>query len=297
MGLRSEQVLSLLRVVGDGANVAFLWLTRKEKEPLITLYVNHNYTSKPEVANPKMIESHLDQPNRKLLIFSGTACPGWRVNDDGHTSQEEVTVNLRYTVLAVEQATVTVGLASFGNDDSVFLIAADSAQMDIDSISQELLLKVSIALQGDDTGLMRFGYQAVAVVTTQATGISGTIRWSRDIFASPDPALVPQMFQITANHVERVTPPQGFAFDKYTPIASGVTTGFSNVGNDFAVPYEIPGAPYNQPLVVTVTVGPLFQCTGTPVAGQTNGANPVVLTVSQPGVTDVDFRVSTIVIH
>lgn len=245
-----------------------------------------------------MIEAHLGQANRKMLIFSGTACPGWRVNDDDNTSHEEVTVNLRYTVLAVEQATVTVGLASFGNDDSVFLIAADSAIVDIDPTSQELLLKVSMALQGDDTGLMRFGYQVVAVVTTQVTGISGTIRWSRDIFESSDPALVPQMFQITANHVERVTPPPpGFAFDKYTPIAIGVTTGFSSDGNDFVVPYEIPGAPYNQPLVVTVAVGPLFQCTGTPVAGQTSGPNPVVLTVSQPGVTDVDFRVSTIVIH
>ena len=234
---------------------------------MITLDSNLN----DQVDNARMIEANLGQANRKMLIFSGTACPAWSVNDDGHVYHEEVTVNLRYTVLAVEQATVTVGLASFGNDDTVFLIAADSARVDIDPGGQELLLKVSMALQGEDTGLMRFGYQVVAVVTTQATGISGTIRWSREIFNSPDSAQVPQMFQITANHVERITPPQGFVFDKYTPVATGVTTGFSRDGNDFVVPYEIPGAPYNQPLVVTVTVGPLFRSNGIPSAGQTGG--------------------------
>ena len=134
------------------------------------------------VDNPRVIEATLGQADRKMMIFSGIALPEWSVNDDENVYHEDVEVNLRRTALAVEQATVTVGLASISNDDTVFLIAADTARIDIDPRSQELLLRVALALQGEHTGLNRFGYQVVAVVTTQATGISGTIRWSRDVF-------------------------------------------------------------------------------------------------------------------
>lgn len=252
-----------------------------------------------QVDNPRVIEATLGQSDRKMMIFSGIALPEWSVNDDEHVYHEDVTVNLRRTVLAVEQATVTVGLASIGNDDTVFLIAADTARIDTDPQSQELLLKVALALQGEHTGLNRFGYQVVVVVTTQATGISGTIRWSRDVFdaANQTPGQIAQMFQITANRVERVTPPQGFAFDRYIPVAFGVTTGFSHDTDEFLVPYEIPSAPYNQPLVVRVEVGAGFRANGSPVAGQVSGPNPVVLTVANPGITSVDFRVSAIVIR
>ena len=252
-----------------------------------------------QVDNPHVIEATLGQTDRKIMVFSGIALPEFGVNDDEHVYRQDVTVNLRRTVLAIEQATVTVGLASISNDDTVFLIAADTAQIDIDPLSQELLLKVALALQGEHTGLNRFGYQVVAVVTTQATGISGTIRWSRNVFdaSNQTSGQVAQMFQITANRVERVTPPEGFAFDRFTPVAFGVTTGFSHEADDFLVTYEIPGAPYSQPLVVRVNVGAGFQSSGETVAGQTSGPNPVVLTVGNPGVTGVDFRVSAIVIH
>ncbi len=255
--------------------------------------------NKDHVDNPRVIEADLGQPNRKMIIFSGIAMPAWIVNDDDHVYHEDVTVNLRRTVLAVDQATVAVGLASFGNDDTTFLIATDTARVDIDPNSQELLLKVAMALQGEHTGLMRFGYQVVATVTTQATGISGTIRWKRDLFDASrlSAGEVAQMFQIAANRVERITPPQGFVFDKYTPLAFGVPKGFSHDESDFLVPYEIPGAPYNQPLVVTVAVGALFRSNGAPFASQTSGPNPVVLTIAQPGVTNVDFRVTAMVVR
>lgn len=252
-----------------------------------------------QVDNARVIVATLGQADRKLMIFSGIALPEWSVNDDEHVYHEDVIVNLRRTVLAVEQATVTVGLASISNDDTVFLIAADTASIDIKPGSQELILKVALALQGEHTGLNRFGYQVVAVVTTQATGISGTIRWKREVFDATNQSSgqIAQMFKITANTVERVAPPQGFAFDRYTPVAPGVTAGFSHNENEFLVPYEIPGAPYNQPLVVRVDVGAGFNATGTPVAGQISGPNPVVLTIATPGVTNVDFRVSAIVVR
>lgn len=252
-----------------------------------------------QVDNPRVIEATLGQADRKMMIFSGIAIPQWSVNDDERIYYEDVIVNLRRTVLAIEQATVTVGLASIGNDETVFLIAADSAQIDINPQSQELILKTKLALQGEHTGVNRFGYQVVVIATTQSTGISGTIRWNRDVFdaANQTPGQIAQMFQITANRVERVTPPQGFTFNQYTPVAFGVTTGFSQDTGDFLVPYEIPGAPYNQPLVVRVEVGAGFQSSSTPVAGQTSGPNPVVLSVTNAGITGVDFRISAIAVR
>ena len=233
------------------------------------------------------------------MIFSGIALPQWIVNDDDHIYRETAVVNLRRTVLAVEQATVSVGLASIGNDDTTFLFATDNATLSVDPQSQELLLSVDMALQGEKTSLGRFGYQVVTVVTTQTTGISGTIRWSKGIFDASNvpPGQIAQMFQITANHVDHIAPPGGFAYDKLTPVAWGVTPGFSRDGADFAVPYEIPGAPYNQPLVVDVQVGALFHSAGGPVAGQVAGPKPVVLTIAVPGVIGVDFRVSAIVVR
>lgn len=251
------------------------------------------------VGNPRVIEVGLFEPNRKMLILSGMALPEWSVNDDDHTYRETAQVNLRHTVLAVDQASVVVGLASIGNDDTTFLIAADRTSLDIDPNSQELLLTVDMALQGEHTGLNRFGYQVVALVTTQQTGISGVIRWNRGLF---DPGglsagQIAQLFQITANHVDHFVPPAGFAYDKYTPVAYGVTSGLSHDTADFIVPYEIPGAPYGQPLVVKVDVGSLFQCQGSPGAGQISGPNPVVLTVAAPGVSGIDFRVSAMIIR
>src|SRR5205809_641119 len=125
-----------------------------------------------QVDGAKVIDVQIGEANRRMMIFSGIAKPEWIINDDDHIYRENVVVNLRKTVLAVEQYTVTVGLASIGNDDTTFLFAADTATIDIDEQSQELLLKVDLASQGERTSIGRFGYQVVTVVTTQTTGIS-----------------------------------------------------------------------------------------------------------------------------
>ena len=262
--------------------------------------INLDANNPDQVSNQRVIEADLGQPNTKMLIISGIAIPQWIVDDDGHTAHETAVVNLRTTVLAVEQATISIGLASIGNDDSTFLFAADSTGLDIDSTSQELILSVNMALQGSKTGLDRFGYQVVTVVTTQVTGISGTIRWDKSLFDASllTAGVVAQLFQIAANHVDHIDPPNGFVYDQYTPLAFGVTTGISLDGETFAVPYEIPGAPYNQPLFVTVQIGSLFQSSGVPLAGQVAGPRPVFLTVPAPGVSGVDFLIQAApVIH
>ncbi len=251
------------------------------------------------VAGARVIEAELGQANRKMMIFSGIAIPDFHVNDDDRNYPEQVLLNLRKPVLAVEQATVSVGLASINNGDTLFLIACDTATVDVDPVSQELLLRADLVLRGETTGLSRFGYQVVVVVTTQATGISGSIRWAKSLFDASklNAGQVAQMFNITANHVDHIVPPTGFAFDKYTPVATGVTTGFSTSGDDFVVPYNIPGAPYNQPLVVKVDVGNMFRSSTPGLAAQTAGPNPVSLTVAHPGVPGVDFRIGQIVVR
>jgi hypothetical protein len=161
------------------------------------------------------------------------------------------------------------------------------------------MLNVDLNARGEETGLYRFGYQIVAVVTTQTTGISGTIRWDKKVFNATGrtTAQIAQMFKIAANKVDRIVPPEGFIYDEYTPLAFGVATGLAEDENDFMVPYEIPGAPYNQPLTVTVDIGPHFDSANPPVVHQTSGPRPVVLVIANPGVVGVDFRISVVVIN
>lgn len=251
------------------------------------------------VEGARVIEVELGVANQKLLILSGTAIPNFYVNDDGRAYNETAVVNLRRVVLAVEQATVAVGLAGIGNDDTTFRFDTEGATLDIDPSSQELILSVPLAARGENTGLYRFAYQIVTVVTTQKTGITGTIRWERHLFDASGltPGQVAQLFKIAANRVDRITPSDGgFVYDQYIPLAFGVTTGLSHDKSDYLVPYEIPGAPYNQPLTVTVDVGALFKSEGTATAGQTSGPRPVVLSIAAPGVSGVDFRVATIIV-
>jgi hypothetical protein len=254
-----------------------------------------------QVDHPSKLEIDIDHAGRKMVIFSGIARPEWEITDDTHLYQETFIVNLRYTVLAVDQATITVGLASIGNNDTDFQFALNTAKLCVDDTSQELMLSVDCSLMGDWSTLNRFGYQIVATVTTQITGITGSIRWKKDIF---DPSAlsqgeIAQLFLIAANREEIIPPPPegGFGTVNYIPLAYGTASTLTHDKNDFIVQYNIPGAPYNQPLVVTVQVGPLFRPTaGSPMAGQIAGPSPLILTVADPGVSGVDFRVGVLVL-
>ena len=206
-----------------------------------------------------------------------------------------MTVNLRYTVLAVVQATMSLGLASIYNDDSAFLFSTESATLAIDNTTQELLLQVDAALLGDPASLNRFGYQVVVVVTTQVTGISGTIRFGKDVFDAPHitGGQVQQLFLVSADLQVFLPPPpgQGFGQYQYNPVAYGMITGLKANGNDFEVTYNIAAAPYNQQLYVIVQAGPAFTPANPTSTGQTGGPSPVVLTVTTPSVSGVDFRI------
>lgn len=262
---------------------------------MIALDVNDPKT----VSSPTSITVDLEMPNQKMLICSGIAVPEWSVHDDETIYHETAVVNLRQTVLAVEQATVHVGLASIGNGDTNFQFALDKESLAIDSMSQEMLLNVDMALMGDPSALDRFGYQVVAVVTTQATGISGAIHWARNLFDASvfSAAEVAQFFAVSAGTNVYVPPASGTGFGStvYTPRAFGVTEALAvDAGGDFVLPYGIPGAPYNTDLTVIVAIQPPFAPGVATHVAQGTGPNPVILTVTNPGISGVDFWVTKV---
>lgn len=118
---------------------------------------------KNQVDNPNVLEVDLGIDNRKMLIFSGIARPEFLVNDDGHSYNDTAVINLRRPVLAVEQYTVSIGLASIGNAETLFLIAADTATVEIDDLSQEVILKVALVLKGEGTFIARLNSCGVQV--------------------------------------------------------------------------------------------------------------------------------------
>jgi hypothetical protein len=253
-----------------------------------------------QVASASHIEFETPTLGQKSVIFSGIAIPSWDLNDDSNIYRQTVTVNLRYPVLAVLQATISLGLASIYNGGSDFLYATDSATLCVDASSQELILQVDVALMGDPANLSRFGYQLVVVVTTQVTGISGTIRFPKNVF---DPSYltqpqVSQLFLVSANTETQLPPPSDWSFGsvQYNPVAYGAITGMSIDGNDnVGVTYEISSAPYNQNLYVLVQPGPLYT-SGLTSFSQIAGPDPVVLTLSAPSASGVDFTVVDIVV-
>jgi len=251
-----------------------------------------------QVASASHIEFETSQPGRKALVFSGIAIPSWNLNDDNNIYHQTITVNLRYPVIAVVNASVSLGLASIGNDDSAFLFATDSDTLCIDNNSQELMLQVDAALSGDPSSLNRFGYQVVVVVTTQSTGISGTIRFSKDVFDASNltEQQVQELFLVSADTLTVLPPPPGGGFgqNQYNPVAYGQLGGLTWSGDDFSVPYTIAGAPYNVELYGIVQIGPAFKPSGqTTVVTQTGGPSPVGLKVNAPSVSGVDFRVTS----
>jgi hypothetical protein len=243
-----------------------------------------------QVTSRSELEADLAQ-DLKLFVLSGIAMPEWVITDDGHLYREEVVVNLRKTVLAVEEATVSVGLASIENDHSAFLFAADDAVIDVDSNTQELLIRVQCSQRGDVNKLHRFSYQVVAKVTTQVTGISGRILWPTSLLSGPPitSSAAAQAFRISANLIQNVSGGGPFGSTTTTQLAFGVTEKVQVIGDQVVVPYEIAGAPYGTPITVLVDINPSFPISA--YAQQITGPSPITLTTTNPSVTGIDFEI------
>ncbi|MDQ1638371.1 MAG: hypothetical protein QOF62_1710 [Pyrinomonadaceae bacterium] len=250
-----------------------------------------NRINSDQVKSWQYIETTLIDPNRRLHIMSGIAIPAWEINDDSKIYRDLCEVRLGVTLPDFIQATCQVGLASVSNGESSFLFALDEAWVEPDKTSGELILFVRLALNGEDSSLARFGFQIVALAGNRITGVSGHIRWARSLFDASQFTDGSKLASVTANLVERITPPQGFEFDKLTPLGGNAPGGdVHRDGDDFSMPYSFEHLPLGVPLRFTVNLSAghfPFDCS----PGQTSGPFTVLLTPTHVS-ESVDFRVS-----
>ena len=210
------------------------------------------------VSSATSLTIDLGVPNQQMIVCSGIAIPGFRTLDDDDISRDTAVVNLRINALTVEKASVNVGLASFGNGDTDFEFAVDQSQLQIDESTQELLLSVDMAVMGNPSALDRFAYQVVAIITTQPTGISGTIRWDQSLFDATKPGAIPaQLFRISAGELGYVPSPSGgFGTETFTADAFGAVGTLTLSKGQFSLPYSIAGAPMEKTLSSASTSTP-----------------------------------------
>lgn len=246
-----------------------------------------------QVASATSFEVLLGEPAVRLLILSGIAVPEFWTNHDEETNQQEILVRLGVHVAQLDNAVTNLGLASIENDETNFLFAVDSGVLELEQPSGELVLRVQAAILGEETYLHRFSYQIVAHVRRARAQISGVIGVPADIrdVQGLSPADLNAAFEITANRVERVSPPGGFAFDKLIPMQVGQAHRVRRGTNGMQfVEYSIDNCPFATPLVVEVkTTGPNWP--GSIGVGQVAGPRPVTLTGLAPDASGVDFSV------
>lgn len=246
-----------------------------------------------QVASATHFEVLLGEPATRLLILSGIAVPEFWTNHDEETNQQEILVRLGEHVAQLDNAVTNVALASIENDETNFLFRVDSGVLELEQPSGELVLRVQAAILGEETYLHRFSYQIVAHVRRARAQISGVIAVPNDIrdLQGLSPADLNAAFEITANRVERVNPPGGFAFDKLIPMQVGATHAVRRGPNAMQfVEYSIDNCPFATPLVVEVKL------TGTNWPGQLGvgqvaGGRPITLTGLAPDASGVDFSV------
>ncbi|MDX6677723.1 MAG: hypothetical protein QOE31_1775 [Solirubrobacteraceae bacterium] len=236
----------------------------------------------------------MGEPAQRLLIMSGIAIPEFRTNHDEEVNEQQIVVRLGVHVATLDHAVTNLGLASIENDETNFLFAVDSGQLELEPGSGELILRVAAAILGEDTYLHRFSYQVVAHVRRARAQISGVIGVPAEILdvSSLSHADVAALFEISANRIERGGSPGGFAFDKLIPMAFGVAGAVrrGTAGIHF-VEYTIDNCPFAVPLTVEVKLaGPRWP--GAIGAGQVAGPRPVTLTGPAPDASGVDFAVT-----
>ncbi len=260
------------------------------------------YRNNPNhVAGHKVIRADLGVLGRAMVIISGIARPEWRINDD-HIHHTPCVLHLQERVDDLEQWTVSVGLASIGNDDTAYAFATDEATLSVDD-SGELVLTTQLALMGEPSALSRFGYQIVCTSRHVTSGITGSISWPTYLFrpTSTSPGAVSGVFTILANehHVE-VKHQQPPLFDQIVetliPVTPGEIVAVRIAEDQCAADYRIVEPPKGVELKVTVrqqqmTAPPPNSVEVRPV---TPNGDMVTLTPLEPTRSGVDFAVTVI---
>lgn len=226
-----------------------------------------------------------------MVICAGIAIPEIHWDDDSNTRHDDVWVHLGVTATGLVDWTGHAGLASVTEDDSAFLFAVDT--LDLQLPNEELILVARTALQGSSSAVSRFGYHITAIIEAKATAIRGEVRWAKDLNSSGADNLV----AVSANYQVPATDPGPSAdpsmpsfgtSPQYIPFAWASLESPVDQGNDFVVRYGLTAMPYGVPIYVEADITPAF---GSGYVQQTSGPRPVVLTNTVPEVDGVNFRV------
>ena len=224
--------------------------------------------------------------------------PAWKIDSD-ELHHEELCVRLGFYARNLEQATAYVGLASIANDETAYVFATDTARVELDTETGEVLLWVHLALLGEWSFLGRVGYQVVATVVRVNARITGKITWAKRLFTPPsdDVSHVGPHLIVTANKHEVIPPdPMApFGGTRLTPVAPGQVIGVDIRENDCVAQYRVDNPPMALPLQVTLQLGSAFHTTGANVvAGQITGPLVFTLAAAAPAADNIDFAITTL---
>lgn len=238
-------------------------------------------TNLTEVISWDYFHVDLIDPRRQLHIMSGIAVPAFEVDDDSQDYTGDCKLNLEVTLPDFQEAVCQVGLASIhkgAESEFKFELGAAKVEPD-DSLGGALVLHISpMTARGIGTGLHSFGFQVVALTGKRPTGVTGNLRWSKNIFdatgVSDGNALAAVAASIQTGSGEI--------------IGLGILGSVFREGDDFSVRYQFDDLPLNVPLQLSWRLAPL----SFPDCFATQLVPPPVLTVDNPVATNIDFRVN-----
>ncbi len=253
---------------------------------------NLDSRNRDQVASHHVIEADLGVGGKRLVIASGIAVPHWRLDSD-ELHRREARVNLHISADRLLQATVHLGLASVGNDDTEHIFAVDTGAV-IVSPEGELILTANLALLGEPSSLNRFSYQVVAVISRAVNEITGTIKWPRAVWSPPDviPSTVSQYFSVAAN-LRTTTPLTGGGFggvsESLVPAVEGEIVDVQVGDESVLARYRIANPPRNRELRITC----LASIPGVPAEFSVGPVDPpraiFTLDANSPSRSDVNF--------
>ena len=257
-------------------------------------------TDPNEVASASKIVADLGFGGRRLFVMSGIALTNWKLDSD-ELSRGQTQVRLDVFASNLEQWSAFVGLASISNDDTEFVFATDTARVEVDPATGELLLFFDTALLGEWSYLGRVSYQVVVTAVTVTPHIAGTITWPKSLFTPHrrDVSSVAGQLIVLANRYEQIKPIGGWPYDKLTPVMPGQITRLDIEERNCVAHYRIDNPPMAAQLKVTVSVGSAFNAPppSSVSAGQVSGPLIFTLTGSSPSIDDIDFAIDVLAIR
>ena len=234
---------------------------------------------------------------RKLMVLSGIAMTNWEVDNEDY-EVGETHVRLGVYASRVDEASAIVGLASIANDETPFVFVVDQVRVEPHKDTDELELIFKPVLMGEPSAMHRVAYQVVVTMAQIRPHISGRIIWVKDFFepASDDVSSLKGQLTVIANRIDRITPPDGLAYDDPTPVAFGHFTKLEIIRSICTAHYRIDDPPMGVPLRVTVNPGFGFVVAppATIAVGRIAGPDLFTLKGSKATVDGLDFAVGAL---